>query len=310
MKRLSNEAIEKGAWLLLTGSVVMFAASLCLSWQLPAIDNLTAEREQSTCTWPEPTIAQETDWLSFRSSAGPAEVVRGAIGKRFRLAGTFFRYDPSKVEIRNAVVDDLRAGKQYIVGEGDVLSECVVKRVLHDSIILKTDRGEEQLWISMAGGSSRPAGTRSDSVPSSSILSGINFIQESQFGGLIASNRWVFDRELVLGYYQELLDDPERLLNVFDSMAPVYDENQKIEGYVLDIVGEEDFFNDCGLRQGDIVRKVNSVPMSNRRRAEYFIKEFVSGRLNVFVMDVEKSGNPQQHVYQVKSRNSAKPITP
>ena len=95
-------------------------------------------------------------------------------------------------------------------------------------------------------------------------------------------------RQAVLDYYQELLDEPERMVTVFDSMKPLYDDRRKITGYVLDVEGEGNFFKAVGLRPGDVVHKVNSVPMTSRRWSDYFINEFSQNRLNVVVMDVER----------------------
>ena len=47
----------------------------------------------------------------------------------------------------------------------------------------------------------------------------------------------------------------------------------------------------------DIVRSVNSVDMTNRTRAEAFIEAFVLGDLDTFVIDLERDGEPTQHVY-------------
>ncbi len=55
-----------------------------------------------------------------------------------------------------------------------------------------------------------------------------------------------------------------------------------------------------GLRDGDVVRKVNSMRMTSQRRAEYFIGEFVQDRLGAVVIDVERDGQPQKLVYLVK----------
>jgi hypothetical protein len=40
--------------------------------------------------------------------------------------------------------------------------------------------------------------------------------------------------------------------------------------------------------------------MTSRRRAEYFIGEFVKGRVNAFVLDIERGGRPAKLVYQVR----------
>jgi type II secretory pathway component PulC len=103
-----------------------------------------------------------------------------------------------------------------------------------------------------------------------------------------------------LDYYQELLDEPDRMVAVFDTMKPVRDEQNKITGYVVGLEGEKDFFDAVGLQQGDIVRSVNSVAMTHRRRAESFIDQFLKDKLNVLVMEVERGGKVTKQVYQLR----------
>ena len=55
-----------------------------------------------------------------------------------------------------------------------------------------------------------------------------------------------------------------------------------------------------GMKEGDVVRKVNSMDMTSRQRAEYFIKEFAADRANVFMIEIERDGTPQKLIYQVR----------
>jgi type II secretory pathway component PulC len=103
-----------------------------------------------------------------------------------------------------------------------------------------------------------------------------------------------------MGYYQELLDQPERLLKVFDSLAPLYNEERAIEGYRLNIEGEAEFFAAAGLRQNDVVRKVNGIEMTNRRRAENLIRRFAQDDLDIVVLELERDGAPVKQVYEMK----------
>jgi len=96
------------------------------------------------------------------------------------------------------------------------------------------------------------------------------------------------------------LDDPERLVRIFDSMKAVRGADNKIEGYRLDILGEGEFYHAVGMRQGDIVHKVNGMSMTSRRRAEFFIGEFARNRANAFVIEIERDGAPEKLTYQVR----------
>ena len=122
-----------------------------------------------------------------------------------------------------------------------------------------------------------------------------------RYGGKQAGKqRWVFKRQALLNYYQELMDQPDRLVALFDSLKPMYNDRRKIEGYYLGVEGEKDFYDAVGLKEGDVVRSVNSMKMTSRRRAEYFISEFVKDRANAFILDIERGGKPVQLRYEVR----------
>ena len=101
-------------------------------------------------------------------------------------------------------------------------------------------------------------------------------------------------------YYKELMDEPDRLVKVFDSLKPLYDGQRRITGYVLGVEGEKEFFDAVGLKEGDIVRSVNSMKMTSQSRAEYFIGEFIKGRLGALVLDVERGGEPKKLIYLIR----------
>ena len=123
----------------------------------------------------------------------------------------------------------------------------------------------------------------------------------NKYGGkMVGENSWVFNRQRLLDYYQELRDEPERLVKVFDSLKPLYTPDRRITGYHLGIEGEADFFEAAGMKEGDIVRAVNDVPMTNRRRAEHMISQFVTDQANAFVIEIERNGAPARLVYEVR----------
>jgi len=265
--------------------------------RLPDFPDRPIEPEPSDePVWPPPPTGG-AEWDVFRAPAGGAVEEAGILSKRFRLAGTFFGYGIERDrEIRKAILDDLAAGVQRIVSEGDAIGDVDVVRVLRDRAVLRQGTREDVLKLSFsregAAGAAVDAGEREGE-----FIAGA----ENRFGlRRVGEQRWVFDRGRLLAYYQELMDEPERLLQVFDSMKPLYDENRKITGYQLGVEGEGAFFEAVGLREGDVVRAVNSIPMTNRNRAEYFIKEFVADRANAFVLDVERKGEASRLTYQMR----------
>jgi hypothetical protein len=165
-----------------------------------------------------------------------------------------------------------------------------------ERVVLRDAVGESELWISFRRGTS-------NALPDAAEA-GAEYASPADYPyGVrqVGATRYIFNRGRLLDYYSELMDDPQRLVQVFDSLKPVYGEDSRgITGYALGIEGEAQFFAAVGLSEGDIVRSVNSLPMTNRRRAEYFIKQFVGDRANAFVMEVERQGQTNRLIYEVR----------
>ena len=155
---------------------------------------------------------------------------------------------------------------------------------------------DEQLWLSFAGGD-KPA--TSANRPEADVTQGQADATLVRFGKRTGERRWVLERSEVLRYYQELLNNPDRLAKVFESLKPVY-QTGKIAGYSLDVEGEGEVFRAFGLKQGDVIRQVNSMPMISQSRAEYFINELVKNRVNGFVIDIEREAKPEKMIYLIR----------
>jgi type II secretory pathway component PulC len=245
--------------------------------------------------WPVSTgvTVDESDWSVFQASEDGSSAAGGALAKRFRFAGRFFQYGKNKeTSTRIAVIDDAKLHTQHIVKEGEIIEEGInVVSILRERVVLSGPLGEEELWLSFA--------TRKDgeaALPAKAT----KLVSTGRFGSQTGKKSWVFKRSEIVDYYREVMDDPERLSAVFDSMKPVRNENRKITGYELDVVGEGQFFAEVGLEPGDIVRSVNSMKMTSRHRAEYFIKEFIADRVNIIIMEVERDGEIKKLVYRVR----------
>ncbi len=236
-------------------------------------------------------------WSVFlaRSDGGPESSGAGA-SSQYRLAGTFFVFGGDEKPTRKAVLDRMAEHTQHVVGEGDDVGPLHVTSILYDHIVVRFAGREEEIWLKFSKGEGM--GGVGDTNAASLAAGGI--AGETRFGQHVQGNRWEMNREKLIAYYQELMDEPDRLVKVFDSFKPIYDRERKITGYIIGVEGEADFFPAVGLQEGDVVRKVNSMEMTNRRRAEYFVSEFVKDRVNVFVLDIERNGTPQQLVYEVR----------
>lgn len=219
-------------------------------------------------------------------------------GSRYRLAGTFAVESGTGQRDHKAIVDDTVSGEQRIVGEGDRIEEALVLNIARERMRLQTGSEIIELSLDFAAGTGGKSGNLASTDTNAVTLSaGVT----NRFGCVrVRDDRWQFTRQPLLDYYQELLDEPDRMVAVFDSLKPVRDSSNRITGYMLGVEGEKEFFEAVGLIQGDIIRQVNSVAMTNRRRAEFFIDEFLKNRMNAIVLDVERDGQRRRQVYQVQ----------
>jgi type II secretory pathway component PulC len=237
-----------------------------------------------------------TEWQAVQSRPGkqPVSGPGRQASEHYRLAGTFFIEGAGEPQ-RRAILDSAAKREQFIVSEGERLDDLTVERIYFDHVTLRGPSGSQDIWVEFA--SKAPViDSNMTSNPAALSAGGTN-----KFGCIqTEENRWKFNRKPLLNYYQELLDEPDRMVAVFDTMKPVRDERNKITGYVVGIEGEKDFFDAVGLRQGDIVRAVNSLPMTNRRRAEAFIDQFLKDKMNAVVLEVERGGKVTKQVYQMQ----------
>ncbi len=253
--------------------------------------------------WNNSNIPSDINWNVFRSKnkTTTSHPAKGTLAARFRLAGTFFVYGGvNGKNSRKAILDDLKLSTQHIVSEDDQIGHVKVLQVFRNRIVLRDNTHQEELWMSFSGHDSNTENNKKQNteMAENEALKNAKF---NRYGiKKIGHNRWLLNRDKLMEYYQELMDNPERLVAVFDSLKPLYNEDSKITGYQLGVEGESDFFNAVGFKEGDVVRSVNSIPMTNRRRAEYFIKEFVNDRSNAFVLKLERNGQEQRFIYQVR----------
>lgn len=247
--------------------------------------------------WP---AVEPQAWKVFHSGAPvAAPSVAGALAARYRLAGVFLILtDPSDPggESRCAILDDLQTQQQILAAEGEEAGEARVVRVAPDQVVLSDGEHEETIYLA--------AGTlpgRETPGESAGAAGPAKILETNRFGNRVGETRWEINKQAVLDYYQEMMDNPERLAGLFMAMEPDRDTDGKVAGYRLNTsLGEKEFYTQVGLQDGDVVRRVNSMRMTSQRRAEYFIGEFVQNRLGAVVIDIERNGQPQKLVYLVK----------
>ncbi len=247
-----------------------------------------------------PVRAWSVFWARGLPVVGPPA---GELGKKFQLVGTFTDFlSDGPNPVRRAVLRDLRSNQEHIVEEHQVMDDVLIVRIQTDSVRLRGPAGEEEIRMGFSltnPGRAEPADPRKGATTSGGddrVMSAVD-----RFGGRQMGERsWVFKRDHIMRYYRELRDDPERLVRLFDSFQPEYRADGRITGYCINIKGEGEFLKSVGLKEGDIVRRANQIPMTRRTRAEFLIREFIEGRANVLVLEVERGGKTEKLVYQVQ----------
>jgi type II secretory pathway component PulC len=283
-----------------TGAVV-FGIYAYLFFSLPR-QSTESSSSVDRFQWPDPTPIEANHWSVFqslRSDTPPSSL--GPLAARFRLAGTFFAFGDASETSNSyckAILDDLEKKEQRLVSEGDDLDGIRVARILRDRVVLLGPAGEEELWLSFAGGraGSNVLSSAAAAAPGSGELPSL---EVNRFGKRVGEGRWVLSRDALMNYYREVMDDPERVASLYVSMKPDYREGV-ISGYLVDPEGEQDFFRATGLQNGDIVRKVNSMNMISQKRAEYFIGEFAKNRVSALVIDIEREGQAKKLIYMIR----------
>lgn len=224
-----------------------------------------------------------------------ADLPRESAAKRFRLAGTFFASGVNQ-QARKAILDDLPKQTQVLVAEGDRLdNETQVVAIMADRVTLRRGTVDEQIILCFTG-----RGKAGPQPPAPTAFKAKSPLEiQNRFGKRVGDKRWVLTRSDLMSYYSEVMNNTDRLAKIYESLKPVY-QGANIAGYTLDIEGEGEMFMSFGLQQGDIIRQVNSLPMTSQMRAEYFIGEFVKNRVNAFVLDIERSGKQAKLIYMVR----------
>ncbi len=233
-----------------------------------------------------------------RLAAGHSE------GLRFRLAGTFFVLGGDVIESdapgqRVAILDDLTAKRQHIVSEGRILEEHEIIRIYPERVIMRHDGQEIELTLSFSGPSSTASALSAVSMPDT-VEGEEPPLEVTRFGQRISDTRWIIEREALVAYVGELMEDTDRAASIYMSMRADYDDEDEVAGYRIEMAGEQEFFKSVGLLEGDTIRMVNSMRMISQGRAEYFIGEFIQERLGAVVLDVERNGETLKLIYLMR----------
>ena len=237
-------------------------------------------------------------WAVFRATGH--EVPAGSsLADRLRMAGAYpvmGSRDASGQYQWHAILEDLQSGRQDTYKVGDPFEQYKIIRITADRVTLLGDSVEVTISPGLRqGDQSNMAATTAAAVDTAAAQPFT--MTTNRFGRQVAEHRWEISREKLLEYVDEVKGDMLRVAALYSSLMPDYSQDRDILGYVLDMTGEQEFFETIGMRNGDIVRKVNSMNMTSQRRAEYFISEFMNDNLPTVVIDVERDGEMIKMIY-------------
>jgi hypothetical protein len=233
-------------------------------------------------------------WSHFRGEGESRAAPEGPLAERYRLAGVFRMLGGGG---ECAILDDLKEKRQLLLATGEEEDGLRVEEVGPDYAVVGDGSRRERLSIA-PGVSGRGEGT---GTAVASATAEPTVLSTNRFGVRVGDTRWEISRDAVMDYYQEMMDNPERLVGLFNALEPDYGADERVEGYRVNTErGEAKFFDEVGLKQGDVVRRVNSLHMTSQKRAEHFIGEFVKGNLGAVVLDIEREGKPEKLVYLIK----------
>ncbi len=307
-------------WLRISGWIAVCCigiVGISIGWMIYRWPQLAADGPESATvdtppalSWSDASTIPPNQWEVMRHSDAAPTPSAGPLAQRFRLAGTFFAYPGDQADplsdARRAIIDDLRQNRQRLVREGEDMEGVEVVQIYRDRIILREGADEENLWLSFSDAAVEHAAADTPDGPDIAQpgvplrFEDMPSLEESAFGRRIDEDRWILQRDALLRYADELQDDPERLTKLFLAMPPVYDDEDEISGFQLDMLGEDALYEAAGFQDGDIVRLVNSMPMTSPHRAQYFIREFMSGRINAFVFEIERDGEELKLIHLIR----------
>jgi hypothetical protein len=249
---------------------------------------------------PNPPSAEA--WPGDEVWAGAEEVRGSDLVTRYTLAGTFqvFRGETEEVE-SVALVDDQETGVQRMVREGGKLGVFAVGGITEDRLSL---RWEGRTWVLTLSGVQmvREAPQPGETAEEGTDPFDLPALETTRFGKRVKENYWILRKEALKDYIDEMMEPRNmvRTVNLYRSFTQMTEEGDDEPGFRIGMKAEKNFFEEMGLQDGDIIRSANSMKMSSQLRAEYLLREFYNDNMSAIVLDVERDGESQQHIYLVR----------
>ncbi|MGA1795949.1 MAG: type II secretion system protein GspC [bacterium] len=196
---------------------------------------------------------------------------------RLKLLGTMTGYGI----VPFAIILDETTRKQDLFTEGDEIGPAKLVKIYRHKVILEHEGKEEMLiafedmeaLISAALDQSTEPGAQES--PGETAIPG-------RIGKKIGQNHWVMERDEV----QNVLENSSQLLTQV-RIIPHFTKGKidQPDGFQVANIRPRSFFDTMGLRNGDVIRSVNQIPVDNAEKAfEAYQKLRNESRIEVVVL--------------------------
>jgi len=199
-----------------------------------------------------------------------------------RLRGTAVRDGGSSF----AFIEDKRARKEDLYRVGDmILGEAKVIQIFEDRVVVLREGKKEilELFVDEGEAKGSPRKTASSKRPPTVLGRGVR---------RLGSNRWTISREEM----ESAKANMSQLMTQV-RIAPNFTEG-KPDGFKLLSIKRGSLFDRLGLRNGDVVRQINGVPLDSPEKALEIYGQLESGQsVSVTIL---RRGREQSFTYELK----------
>jgi len=199
-----------------------------------------------------------------------------------RLRGTAVRDQGDSF----AVIENRATRKEDLYRVGDmILGEAKLIQILEDRVVLLREGKKEtlELLAEPQPAKERPRAVASTQRPPSTIGRGVR---------RLGSNRWSISREEV-----ELAKANMSQLMTQVRIVPNFSEG-KPDGFKLLSIKRGSIFDRLGLRNGDVIRSINGVPLDNPQKVFEVYGELESGQS--IAVDILRGKREQTFNYELR----------
>jgi general secretion pathway protein C len=193
-----------------------------------------------------------------------------------KLVGTVFTGIPAE---NLAFIEDLSARKQEIYREGDRVKQVLVKKILRQSVVVNSGKGDEMLVMEEPKES-----------PGNSAASGP--IARSQPSRHPAPGPTTLERDEV----ESSLSDLNQLMQQV-RIRP-YLEASKAAGFLLSDIKPGSIFAKMGLRNGDVVQKINDQTITSPEQAIELYQGLMGG--GGIALEIKRGQKSEKINYEVQ----------